>query len=710
MRRTYAGRVIAALVCVTEWLFVLLGASAAEIAPTGMFVGDDPRFPFVIQVEELAERPGIYLLRGMGRPANSQHDATPQAVEFGAIGRDEGNGISVRGALQIAPDGVKRTTSRVLPWYGRFDPTGNGWQLMLSPQHLISAARSGAAAARGIDNPIAAAAQGDCSIEAILSAGERVGDVLRSDPQTSNRAENLAQLQTTAQTAAVGAVDGLVAGYFQAVTSLHQIGDSSSKTKQAGARLDGAANAPTGSSPSYRPLPSGPQTRGGDYTENIMLINFLTYLTRPEGQRNPDGVDLYSAIVVTNLFLNPRRQPAVGTSVTPQSASAPTGARPTSQSVPQPGGAATQNVASPADPFAGRSLDDVLTALWGLGVPAPESTSVTLLTAPDAAHAWQVVRVTRLPDGRIEIVHYGGPPDESASPSTGSTAAGQGGATTPNSTAGGRTAAAGSGSPSAAGTGVPPIAGGTGATRSGESSTSVVTADGANRPGGNPPSPSGPGIPPPSPPGTMAPPPPPPGPVDPRSAAGRSLPSLNDRLNNPQVDPAPPTQPVSSQRSPENTSVVGADGRTAPPLLHQQQIDAARAALNRASGGRELAKDPKSESPEEQPADSTNTADGKAHPLNGTWVERGDGYETRITIRVSGNTVHVEGVTTRLGSSTPFSGSGTIAVVDDKGTYSATLGAGDSSTASKVRYELSPDGRSLTIRYAAGAGTVYRKQ
>ncbi len=95
----------------------------------------------------------------------------------------------------------------------------------------------------------------------------------------------------------------------------------------------------------------------------------------------------------------------------------------------------------PSDPFTGKPLDQVLGTMWARGMTNDQLSSV-LVTAPDAARAWQVTRVTRLPNGRIEIVNYGNAPNDPNGGQGGGSAAG--GGTGTGNTAGGGTQSGGS--------------------------------------------------------------------------------------------------------------------------------------------------------------------------------------------------------------------------------------------------------------------------
>jgi|GEM_PF-4127666 len=397
----------------------VVGAGTA--VQTGLFVGDDPQFPFVLQFEQDGQQPGTCSVRGLGRLVLSAENPTPVMAEFRAFGRTENGITGLRGALRFLPDGQDLLKARLIPWYGQYDPAGGGWQLMVSPEHVLTTSRPGAVAVKGKAKP---ANQPVVAAKDMWDAAFAADDKLRnSDAATINQAAAVNRLHTDAQVAIDRGVDGLLTGYLQAVTSLHQV---------AGQIGQAAAQRLGGGKDSVPPM-SAADAR--DYLDNASIVLAGMFGSPDNLASLNDVLSPVPGVVDTG----PAKPPRI-TAVTPPP------------------------LLPPADPDIGRSFDDVMAELWvrGLVDNRPEALnpiSYTLVPAPDAAHAGQVVRVRRDSSGRIiEIVSYGSGPDgpNVAQGGAGTTAVGSTSVGPTNPTGGNVASTGGAGSGARGGSGSPP--------------------------------------------------------------------------------------------------------------------------------------------------------------------------------------------------------------------------------------------------------------
>lgn len=555
----------------------------------GQFVGDDAQFPFVLQVET---RGDSTVVRGLGRMPYSAAEPTSILAEFVGISTDD-DPQSFRGVLTLQPDGAVLKEAKYSPWVGLYDPAEEGWQLMFSPKHVVGASRPGAAA-KHLNKPGAPppppppANKEPIDVDGIFSNIDKLIKISEARPDDINGAAIAIRMDTDNHVAAAAAA---------AVRNQAQLGTRWNQTRTALANLSNRAATTGRPSPAKPPRSSAdgklPDQDARDYLNNMQLVlqglaNLLNSDVLRDQPPPSRGVDTGSPA--------PRNPQASGTPPTPIAAggSASGGATPVTP---------VQPPIPPAPPSPpNMTLDEAVAFLNALGMSHDRISSV-LVPAPDATRAGQVVRINRLPGGRIEIVNYGDAPDGPNVAPGGTTT--DGGSQSnpplippgnPPNSAGGTAATGGASSGAAgggSGSGTPPGNGGAPPT---PGATSLVNNDGSNRVPGSPPNmppPSDPGAPPNTPP--SMPPNTPPG-------GGTTLP------------PAPPAIPPSTPRperivrgaagtgrgdgvyDPNITVLVNEDSGQAPtPALTQAQINAARAALNRnqvAGGVQSLAKGP----------------------------------------------------------------------------------------------------------------------
>ncbi len=374
----------------------------------GLFIGDDSLSPLVLQIEERAEHPGSLAVRGMGTCLYSTDDSTPIQVEFRGIGSFETQTLDVRGALRFIADGQRLTTDWYFPWYGQFDHANGSWRLMVTPTHVLSTSRPGQKTAESSST---------FSNQPTLTVKDGFDSALVTDVQRHNADASTVVGETPigrGQVSAENLANRLRAGYIQTVMSVEQMGNERRKaaaqflgvTSSSQKHSDGTNVSPPAIDPFQDYLDNGVLVlaaifRNEDYSRYLDRVFAPIKDVKHQSPSHPA-----SPTATASQTLTPRSTTTGGPNQALNQNQAPiqTQAPPLTQASNQ------TPAATPGDPFAGLLLDDVLAVLRHHGVRDDRIESV-LVPAPDPSRAWQVSTVTRLPDGRIQIVNYDSGPD-----------------------------------------------------------------------------------------------------------------------------------------------------------------------------------------------------------------------------------------------------------------------------------------------------------
>ncbi len=461
----------------------------------GLFVGDDPRFPFVLQVTTRGE---MTLVRGLGRMPYSADDPTLIMAEFAGISV-EGDQTALRGVLTLHPDGERLTEPNLSPWVGLYDPASDDWQMMLSPKHVVGASRPGVAAKRG-NKPAAATNDDKIDVDRVFTNIDTMITVSQMSPDVINSIARSIQMDADesrhaqARIAAARDPANLPPG---AATTRARLGAHWNRALTAlagfGRRMSPSGAASVSGSGGSTNLPPPKDSYFGDLISIRGITNNIIH-----SRYDPQAGDALPRPRSTPAGTTPAAPPVAGAGTASSTPAIPGGKPATT---PASGGSSTASNAATGvppkpgnatDPLIGSSVVDWLAEQWVQGRP-DDQISYTLVPVPDPALAWQIAQVIRDPRGRITgIVNYGGAPDgpDVAQGGAGTRPGGSAPAAPPNST-GASTGRTGAGS--TGGTGTTPS--GSGGTRNPDGTTRVVNADGSNRVPGSPPTkpPTGPG-------------------------------------------------------------------------------------------------------------------------------------------------------------------------------------------------------------------------
>lgn len=523
------------------------GDSIGPSQPSGLFVGDDPRFPFVLQAET---RGDWTVVRGMGRMAYSADDPKPVLAEFAGISVS-GDRPGMRGVLTLQPDGLRLEEPGLSPFVGIYDPAGESWKLMLSPRHVVAAGRPGSAAG------------GDKQPAFPNPAGDPAVGPSPHELWTAASIEAQCRAILTTERPRTNTEPGVLAD-----------GDLSSLYEQALAGMDGVRMAKAGVLAEGKAEQEESKSLLLDpYVENIRILMAMRQNILEATGDSPDAANsplprtgrdvaldavfgLNQMGILPDSGMGVPNQTDLSAGAPPARASSAASSGITAPVVP----AVPADTANAGDPWIGRSFDQFMADQWARG-RADDRISYTQLPAPDAARAWQIARVVRDRTGRvIEIVNYGSAPD-GPRVTRGGTGPGGSAPAAPPDTRGGTASTGGSASGGEAGT--PP--GGSGGTDSPDSTTRVVRADGSNRVPDSPPNvtaPTEPGG------GSRAERPPPP-----------PIPALPLPARAPTATQLPPTRQNDGAVYDPNITILVNEDSTGSDAA---RFNAARAALNRA--------------------------------------------------------------------------------------------------------------------------------